>query len=915
VKKGVVVAALVALGLLLWFSTTETTQSLSEGKTVIRWVTDPNPARIIQIAEFERLNPDIHVLWDYAAQFNIEKAMIQVSGRHGPDLLDLYDRQQFDQFVSKGAALDVTPYIEEDNKHVIADNARLVGENIDILAKKGLAISLASQNPLPDGDLLRPIFEYNKQVVELNRRHFAGLPEEQRLRLLVYPITKDLFFEGHLPQLMYEGRFYAAPTNYAGAHIVYNKDVFDRWGVEYPSPDWTIDDYFEKAKRLSVKDPKTGVYLSFAALPPWWDAFVFAAGGEPFTPDGRQSSMNTFEAREALRVCGMLYQTYENGQRLAPSKADSMVGAAVIEKAQAIQLFGTGNVAMCLGDRWILSFTGPTIHYGYAPFPRFPGELHDKFRCRVTGRTTIVTRDTKHPEAAFKFLKYLCSREYGKALHNGGDAYSGVKYYEVEDWATFDPSFPEVQSRMCARMRKRAQAEGKADPLVGKSEKRLAEMAMEEWNSLSLEDQNRHESEIRAELKMLYDQLKRGKAPSFTPYVPMSYINTKFGSIEERVEMGSLGPEKWADEVHELYSGLLSEALNPEARRPLYRRGNIIGSVALLVFVALGVVVVVRAQKKSKGKAGYRRGAYLKDSLAAGFFLAPNLTGFLVFTSFPVVYSLIIAFTNLNTFTNEMSFVGFKNFTDLLTDRDFWYYFINTLVLLLGLPITMACSLLLAMVLNNKLRGAVSFRTLFYLPSVVSGVAIFLLWKWIYNTEYGLLNQALMSIGFRDPPGWLTGGLQVLRPGKEGLTTLFYWAKPALIVMGVWARMGGPNMLLFLAGLTSIPVELYEAAAIDGTGRWQRFKHITWPLLSPTTFFILIMGIIYGLQGGFEMAYVMTQGGPQESTITIGYHIYRTAFFEFRMGTAAAAAWFLFLIVFSVTLLTWRFGDRRIHYV
>src|SRR5262249_50575708 len=125
---------------------------------------------------------------------------------------------------------------------------------------------------------------------------------------------------------------------------------------------------------------------------------------------------------------------------------------------------------------------------------------------------------------------------------------------------------------------------------------------------------------------------------------------------------------------------------------------------------------------------------------------------------------------------------------------------------------------------------------------------------------------------------------------------------------------GGPNMLLYLAGLSAIPPELYEAASIDGAGAWQKFKTITWPLLSPTTFFIMIMGIIGGLQGGFETAYVMTDGGPELSTTTMGYHIFQTAFIEFRMGAAAAAAWFLFMLVLGVTLVSWKYGNRAVHY-
>ena len=148
-------------------------------------------------------------------------------------------------------------------------------------------------------------------------------------------------------------------------------------------------------------------------------------------------------------------------------------------------------------------------------------------------------------------------------------------------------------------------------------------------------------------------------------------------------------------------------------------------------------------------------------------------------------------------------------------------------------------------------------------------------------------------------PGWLQDVL---------------WAKPALIIMGIWGSMGGTNMILYLAALQNIPPELYEAAEIDGAGAWSRFWRITWPMVSPTTFFLTIMGIIGGFQGGFNQAHVMTGGGPAGSTTTISYYIYQNAYVWFRMGYAASLAWVLFLIVFALTMANWRFGQKRVHY-
>ena len=281
-------------------------------------------------------------------------------------------------------------------------------------------------------------------------------------------------------------------------------------------------------------------------------------------------------------------------------------------------------------------------------------------------------------------------------------------------------------------------------------------------------------------------------------------------------------------------------------------------------------------------------------------------------------------------------------------DARFWYYFYNTLFMMMGLPLAVSGALGLALLLNRELPlgpwrqrapGAlvcgglallcivlgfglgwenlglfaaliwifaalgflfniVTFRTLFYLPQFTSGVAVFILWKSLYRPETGPINMGLesvfMSLGLAIvPPSWLAE---------------IAWAKPAILVMGVWIFIGGQNMLLYLAALSNVPQELLDAAEVDGAGRWQRFRHVTWPQLAPTTFFITVVSVIGGLQGGFEQARVMTQGGPAGSTTALSYYIYNKMFQDLDMGYAAAISWVLFAFIFVATALNWRFG-------
>lgn len=300
-------------------------------------------------------------------------------------------------------------------------------------------------------------------------------------------------------------------------------------------------------------------------------------------------------------------------------------------------------------------------------------------------------------------------------------------------------------------------------------------------------------------------------------------------------------------------------------------------------------------QTSAVKKKMYRK-QMLKANLTAYTFLGPNILGFLTFTLLPVFASLILAFTEYDILTKP-KFVGLANFINLVQDPLFWKYFLNTIFFMLGIPVGMAVSLILALLMNSKIKGIVVFRTVYFLPVVSSMIAVALLWRWIYNPDFGLLNSFLKWIGIVNPPQWLSSKV---------------WAKPAIMIMWIW-KGAGYNMLLYLAALQGIPQQLYEAADIDGASPWQRFWNITLPMLGPTNFFIVIMGIIGGFQT-FGEIFVMTGGGPAGSTTTIVYYIYNNAFQWFKMGYASSIAWFLFIIIFIATLVQWKYAGQKVEY-
>lgn len=291
------------------------------------------------------------------------------------------------------------------------------------------------------------------------------------------------------------------------------------------------------------------------------------------------------------------------------------------------------------------------------------------------------------------------------------------------------------------------------------------------------------------------------------------------------------------------------------------------------------------------------------NRLTGYLFIAPWCLGFLMFTAGPMVASLLLSFTSW-TMLSPPSWVGLENFERLLGDdplflRSLW----NTVFyVVLSVPLSTCLALGLALLLDKNVRGMSIFRTIFFLPSVTNVVAVSILWLWIFNPEFGLLNTALHAIGIEGPL-WLQSET---------------WAKPALVLMSLWG-VGG-SMIIFLAALQGVPHELYEAAELDGAGSMRRFLHITLPMISPALFFSLVMGLIGGFQV-FTQAFVMTgtaqpgsEGGPNNATLFMVLYLYKKAFMDFKMGYASAIAWVLFFIILALTLVQRRFGQRWVHY-
>ncbi|MBR4748012.1 MAG: sugar ABC transporter permease [Abditibacteriota bacterium] len=285
-----------------------------------------------------------------------------------------------------------------------------------------------------------------------------------------------------------------------------------------------------------------------------------------------------------------------------------------------------------------------------------------------------------------------------------------------------------------------------------------------------------------------------------------------------------------------------------------------------------------------------------KRNLAGYLFIAPWLIGFLVFTVGPFISSIYLSFTRYDVLSSPV-WIGLVNYQELFTnDPVFWKsLWITIKYALIAVPLGIVFGVFLAIILNNNIKGIEVFRTLFYIPSIVPVVATSVVFMWLLNPNIGLINTFLARFGI-EGANWLGDSR---------------YAFGSLIFMGMWG-VGG-SMIIYLAGLKDVPGELYEASVIDGANWWQRIRHITLPLISPVIFFNLIMGVIGSFQY-FTQAFIMTKGGPEDSTMFYSLYLFNRAWRYLDMGYASAMAWILFIIIVAITALLFKFQKSWVHY-
>ncbi|MMZ44252.1 L-arabinose transport system permease protein AraP [compost metagenome] len=277
-------------------------------------------------------------------------------------------------------------------------------------------------------------------------------------------------------------------------------------------------------------------------------------------------------------------------------------------------------------------------------------------------------------------------------------------------------------------------------------------------------------------------------------------------------------------------------------------------------------------------------------------FALPAILGLMIFTIGPIAASFVFSLTDW-TIGGQMTFIGLDNYRTILTEDNTFSQsmFVTTYYALGSVPLGLAAAFIIALLLNQKVKGLSVFRTIYYLPTIVPSIANTMLWLWMFNPDFGLLNSLLEGVGL---------------PGSKWIYDE-NTAIPSLIMMSTWGI--GNTVIIFLAGLQSVPTHLYEAAEVDGGNRWHKFFHITIPSMTPTIFFNLVMSLISTFQA-FNQAYVMTNGGPNNSTLFYVFYLWRTAFTETKIGYASALAWILFFVIMVLTVLIFSTSKKWVHY-
>lgn len=691
-------------------------------------------------------------------------------------------------------------------------------------------------------------------------------------------VVPSRFYKSCWDEANYNGRPYGIPNSVDDRALFYRRDLFRRAGIVdaagEPTPPRNWEQLREYARRLTEYDHRGNVkLLGFAPNfgNSWLYIYGWLNGGEFMSPDGRTVTLNHPRIVEALQFMVDVYNDAGGYQQVMAFQSGFQGGA--------LDPFITGQIAMKIDGYWQLPHLaqyGLDTDFAVAPPPA-------SSRLIAEGTPTLswnggwsyaIPRNAKEKEGAWAFIRFMMSdRAWDMRM-------------EAEREAI------EAQGRLFLPSQ---------CPIRDLNERYL---------SRYINENPRIPQKIKDGARVFADLLPTAR---FRPITPVGQLlwNWHVSAMDEAC-YGKKTPQQALDYGTRIVQRELDKILSPRPGKPIESWTFFFVGYGVLLIALMGAAYawdtsvafrrrLVRVFWKTRtvdvgDLVEGSRGGYFRQQWWAGLaFASPWILGFVVFGGGPLLYSILMSFCDYDVI-RQAKWIGLENYRLMFTEDELIpIAFYNTLYMVIGVPLGLVVSLALALLLNLRIRGISVWRTIFYLPAIVPAVASYILWIWIFNPRGGVVNGALNLIGLQGP-NWLQDE---------------FWSKPALILMGLWGAGGG--MLIWLAGLKGISEQYYEAAAIDGASDWQQFRHITLPMLSPYIFFNLVMGMI-GVFQIFDAAFVMTQGGPVNSTLFYVYHLFNNAFRYGQMGYASALAWVLFVIILGFTVVQLRLARVWVHY-
>ena len=681
------------------------------------------------------------------------------------------------------------------------------------------------------------------------------------------PLTlrREQFYAACWDEAIYQDTLYAIPSDTDNRPLLYNLDLLEKHADALKAIGCVDPDDPSK-----VGPPRTWAQLKACAqiLTEYDERGTLRCVG--FIPNFGNSWLylygwlngGTFMSADG-KTCTLNEPAIKDALTYVTELYDCMGGARAVNAFQTsaqgngIDPFLSGRVAMkidCGAFIGVIANQKPTMRFGAALPPAPEGKPQLTW---TGGWAWVIPAQAKHPKEAWEFIKYLASKRAAQIRHDAG--------------------------------RQMAKASGGIYIPALSARRDITEWVLDEYlyPDPSIDAQYKDAMRIVAEGAL---------TARYRPVTPVGqllwseHVRAMDNGIYKRFDSTNLARN--AQQALDASTAVVQKALDRiyhPVPRPTLAFWPLV--VVYLLLVMGGGYGVYRHYSRSMQACGYFRQEY-----AAGYlFASPWLAGFLVLGGGPILFSLVMSFCEYDVFSPPQ-FAGFHNYVELFRDDPLFYKSLwNTLYMVMGVPVGMAVGLAIALLLNVEIRGVALYRTFFYLPAIMPAVAASLLWIWIFNPQEGVLNVLLAHLGIQGP-AWLQDA---------------NWSKPALILMGLWGAGGG--MVVWIAGLKGIPAHLYEAARLDGAGPVRCFWNITLPMLSPYLLFNLIMGLIGTFQL-FTQAYIMTQGGPVDSTLFYTYGLFNYAFRYMRMGYASAMAWVLFAIVLLLTVIQLRLSKRWVHY-